>query len=57
MSDSKRITKEEFLKLKKEKNKLENELYEMKICKYFFLIFKFNRLIYTLLIIINVLKK
>jgi len=36
MSDSKRITKEEFLKLKKEKNKLENELYEMKICKYFF---------------------
>jgi len=34
MADNKRKTKKEFLKLKKEKNKLENELYEMKICQF-----------------------
>jgi len=39
MADNKRKTKKEFLKLKKEKNKLENELYEMKISKYFFFFF------------------
>jgi len=39
MAYNKRITEDEFLKLRKEKDKLENELYEMKISKSFFFFF------------------